>query len=146
MSTCNICFEGEIRKKVSYLELCSFCLICFLILQPEWKLADPICTFLFSVFVVITTLTIMRDILVVLMEGTYENHYMGWLSCQIKTIMILSLSEISQSWYYNYQGSDITIRHNTITIFKSYSIVICFIDFINWTTCKDTQHYYPLKY
>ena len=32
-------------------------------------MADPICTFLFSVFVLITTITIVRDILVVLMEG-----------------------------------------------------------------------------
>lgn len=32
-------------------------------------MADPICTFLFSLFVLCTTFTIMRDILVVLMEG-----------------------------------------------------------------------------
>ncbi|GFO20848.1 Zinc transporter 2 [Plakobranchus ocellatus] len=38
--------------------------------RPEWKIADPICTFLFSLFVLITTITILRDILVVLMEGT----------------------------------------------------------------------------
>ncbi|KAL4218001.1 hypothetical protein ACF0H5_022739 [Mactra antiquata] len=37
--------------------------------KPEWKLADPICTFLFSVIVLATTITILRDILVVLMEG-----------------------------------------------------------------------------
>ncbi|XP_046339384.1 zinc transporter 2-like isoform X1 [Haliotis rufescens] len=41
--------------------------------KPEWKIADPICTFLFSVFVVVTTVTILRDILVVLMEGTPRN-------------------------------------------------------------------------
>lgn len=41
---------------------------CFLS-QPEYKMADPICTFLFSLFVLGTTFTIMRDILVVLMEG-----------------------------------------------------------------------------
>lgn len=40
-----------------------------LLLQPEWKIADPVCTFVFSVLVLITTITIMRDILVVLMEG-----------------------------------------------------------------------------
>ncbi|XP_067666088.1 proton-coupled zinc antiporter SLC30A2-like [Haliotis asinina] len=41
--------------------------------KPEWKMADPICTFVFSVFVVVTTVTILRDILVVLMEGTPRN-------------------------------------------------------------------------
>lgn len=38
--------------------------------KPTWKIADPICTFLFSVLVLFTTLTILKDILLVLMEGT----------------------------------------------------------------------------
>ncbi|KAK9526630.1 hypothetical protein VZT92_015315 [Zoarces viviparus] len=38
--------------------------------KPEYKIADPICTFLFSIFVLCTTITILRDILLVLMNGT----------------------------------------------------------------------------
>ncbi|XP_036372097.1 zinc transporter 2-like [Megalops cyprinoides] len=38
--------------------------------KPECKLIDPICTFLFSFLVLGTTLTILRDVLTVLMEGT----------------------------------------------------------------------------
>ncbi|XP_046759675.1 zinc transporter 2 [Gallus gallus] len=38
--------------------------------KPEYKYVDPICTFLFSVLVLGTTLTILRDVLLVLMEGT----------------------------------------------------------------------------
>ncbi|XP_008939111.1 PREDICTED: zinc transporter 8, partial [Merops nubicus] len=38
--------------------------------KPEYKIADPICTFVFSIFVLATTITILRDILMVLMEGT----------------------------------------------------------------------------
>ncbi|XP_022073557.1 zinc transporter 8 [Acanthochromis polyacanthus] len=38
--------------------------------KPEYKIADPICTFLFSVLVLCTTFTIIKDILIVLMEGT----------------------------------------------------------------------------
>ncbi|XP_025089498.1 zinc transporter 2-like [Pomacea canaliculata] len=38
--------------------------------KPEWKIADPICTFLFSIFVLVTTLNILRDITLILMEGT----------------------------------------------------------------------------
>ncbi|CAD5115078.1 DgyrCDS4093 [Dimorphilus gyrociliatus] len=37
--------------------------------KPEWKIADPICTFFFSILVLITTITILRDTLNVLMEG-----------------------------------------------------------------------------
>lgn len=41
--------------------------------KPEYKIADPICTFLFSALVMFTTLTIMRDALHVLMEGFPRN-------------------------------------------------------------------------
>ncbi|XP_038654443.1 zinc transporter 2-like isoform X3 [Scyliorhinus canicula] len=38
--------------------------------QPEYKIVDPICTFLFSVLVLVTTVSILRDVLCILMEGT----------------------------------------------------------------------------
>ncbi|XP_046383417.1 zinc transporter 2-like isoform X2 [Ischnura elegans] len=37
--------------------------------KPSWAIVDPICTFLFSVLVLMTTITILRDVLIVLMEG-----------------------------------------------------------------------------
>lgn len=36
---------------------------------PSWYIIDPICTFLFSVLVMITTFTILKDTMLVLMEG-----------------------------------------------------------------------------
>uniref|UniRef100_A0A8V5GMP1 Solute carrier family 30 member 2 n=1 Tax=Melopsittacus undulatus TaxID=13146 RepID=A0A8V5GMP1_MELUD len=38
--------------------------------KPEYKYVDPACTFLFSALVLGTTLSILRDVLLVLMEGT----------------------------------------------------------------------------
>ncbi|KAM6964928.1 zinc transporter 2 [Aplochiton taeniatus] len=37
--------------------------------RPEYKIADPICTFLFSIFVLCTTVTILKDVFRILMEG-----------------------------------------------------------------------------
>ncbi|XP_030046015.1 zinc transporter 2-like [Microcaecilia unicolor] len=37
--------------------------------KPQYKIADPICTFLFSIFVLGTTMTILKDVFWVLMEG-----------------------------------------------------------------------------
>jgi zinc transporter 2 len=37
---------------------------------PEWSIADPICTFIFSVIVIFTTVPIVKDCIAVLMEGT----------------------------------------------------------------------------
>uniref|UniRef100_A0A1B6H9H4 Zinc transporter 2 n=1 Tax=Homalodisca liturata TaxID=320908 RepID=A0A1B6H9H4_9HEMI len=36
---------------------------------PDWSIVDPICTFLFSIIVLCTTMAILRDTLNVLMEG-----------------------------------------------------------------------------
>jgi len=38
--------------------------------KPEWKIADPICTFLFSVLVLFTTVPIFGDMMRLLLEGT----------------------------------------------------------------------------
>ena len=37
--------------------------------KPEWKIADPICTFLFSILVMITTIPIFCDCMRILMES-----------------------------------------------------------------------------
>ncbi|CAL1547717.1 unnamed protein product [Lymnaea stagnalis] len=37
--------------------------------DDKFRLADPICTFLFSIIVLITTITVLRDALLVIMEG-----------------------------------------------------------------------------
>ncbi|XP_044741771.1 zinc transporter 2-like isoform X2 [Chrysoperla carnea] len=37
--------------------------------KPEWRMVDPICTFLFSILVLATTYAIIKDTLLVLMEG-----------------------------------------------------------------------------
>jgi zinc transporter 2 len=41
--------------------------------RPSWSLADPLCTLLFSVIVLYTTLRMIGDIVQVLMEGTPAN-------------------------------------------------------------------------
>ncbi|CAI9598442.1 unnamed protein product [Staurois parvus] len=55
---------GDLFQSISV--LISAFLIYF---KPQYKIADPICTFIFSIFVLATTITILRDVLVVLMEG-----------------------------------------------------------------------------
>ncbi|XP_060872413.1 proton-coupled zinc antiporter SLC30A2-like isoform X1 [Metopolophium dirhodum] len=37
--------------------------------RPDWKIVDPICTFMFSLLVLVTTFNILRDTMIVLMEG-----------------------------------------------------------------------------
>ncbi|KAF5283402.1 hypothetical protein FQA39_LY04778 [Lamprigera yunnana] len=37
--------------------------------KPQWNIVDPICTFIFSILVIFTTFAIIKDALLVLMEG-----------------------------------------------------------------------------
>lgn len=37
--------------------------------NEEWKIMDPVCTILFSIVVLISTIYICRDIILILMEG-----------------------------------------------------------------------------
>ena len=38
--------------------------------KPHWVIVDPICTFIFSVLVLATTISILRNTLAVIMEAT----------------------------------------------------------------------------
>lgn len=42
-----------------------FCAAVVVYFKPEWRLADPICTFIFSVIVLYTTVTILKDAVLV---------------------------------------------------------------------------------
>lgn len=59
-----------------YFKCCYSQILYFLIdiyFQKDWAVADPICTLLFSVIVLFTTVYIIRDALVVLLEGRPSN-------------------------------------------------------------------------
>lgn len=42
-----------------------FCAAIIIYFKPSWQLADPICTFIFSIIVLWTTITIMKDAVLV---------------------------------------------------------------------------------
>ena len=46
--------------------------------KPQWKIVDPICTFIFSLLVLGTTISILRNTMNVLMEGEFYNILGGW--------------------------------------------------------------------
>jgi solute carrier family 30 (zinc transporter), member 2 len=57
---------------------------------PKYKIADPICTFLFSIMVFATTCPILKDIFFVLMEGMMINNvlYKSYFSKKIKLLRL----------------------------------------------------------
>lgn len=60
--------------------------ILYVIIQPNFRLADPICTFLFSGLVLTTTIGLIRDASHVLMEGVPRNIQYHELRRDLKSI------------------------------------------------------------
>lgn len=56
-----------------------FCAAIIIYFKPTWQLADPICTFIFSIIVLCTTLTILKDaVLVILILLSMSYIYFVW--------------------------------------------------------------------
>ena len=43
---------------------------CFILYEPKWTIADPICTVFFSIIVCFTVYPVVKDCINVLMEGS----------------------------------------------------------------------------
>lgn len=43
--------------------------------KPEWNIIDPICTFMFSILVLLTTLNIMKDAILVSVCSSLESRW-----------------------------------------------------------------------
>lgn len=54
---------------------------------PSWYLADPICTFVFSVIVLLTTFRILKDTTMVLMEAT--PNYLDYKEVNVVFVILL---------------------------------------------------------
>uniref|UniRef100_A0A452V3Z5 Proton-coupled zinc antiporter SLC30A8 n=1 Tax=Ursus maritimus TaxID=29073 RepID=A0A452V3Z5_URSMA len=59
---------GDLLQSVSVLT--SALIIYF---KPDYKMADPICTFVFSILVLTSTITVLKDFSILLMEGVPKN-------------------------------------------------------------------------
>ena len=69
--------------------------------QPDWKLADPACTFLFSVLVLFSTVNILRDAILVLMEGEFEVHAPALLATMLNLLYLVRMY-IGQEQHRNF--------------------------------------------
>ncbi|GFN93323.1 Zinc transporter 2 [Plakobranchus ocellatus] len=54
--------------------------------DPRFRLADPICTFLFSLLVLVTTVTVLRDTLLVMMEAVPRDLSLEGLKQDLRSI------------------------------------------------------------
>ena len=69
--------------------------------KPEWKIADPICTFLFSILVMFTTVPIFKDCMRILMETAPSEIEVLEVYKSIKEVSIKNL----KFYLFPYPGS-----------------------------------------
>ncbi|KAG3175288.1 hypothetical protein PC128_g17839 [Phytophthora cactorum] len=72
-------------------------------LKPEWQIADPIATFVFSILVLFTTVGIVRDSLHILMEGSPEGMdteeiELGLRACSSVIGQIINIESSARHW------------------------------------------------
>ncbi|XP_038078882.1 zinc transporter 2-like [Patiria miniata] len=69
-----------------------------IIVKPTWKIADPICTFVFSILVLITTILILRDAIQVLMEGVPRHINLKDLHMDLKSLPHVKMAHGLHVW------------------------------------------------
>ncbi|XP_053239937.1 probable proton-coupled zinc antiporter SLC30A3 [Podarcis raffonei] len=77
--------------------------------KPQYKIADPISTFLFSVFVVGSTVTILRDVFRVLMEGSPRG-------VEFKAVKEVLLSVKGVKGAHNLHLWALTLSHHVVAV------------------------------
>ncbi|XP_074652798.1 proton-coupled zinc antiporter SLC30A2-like [Tubulanus polymorphus] len=65
---------------------------------PGAKIADPICTFLFSILVLITTLTVLRDVITVIMEGVPKSISVKKVKTSLEKISGVKMAHSLHVW------------------------------------------------
>ena len=54
--------------------------------DPRWFIADPICTFVFAILVLMTTIKILRDISDILMERVPRGHDFDTIATSLRQV------------------------------------------------------------
>jgi zinc transporter 2 len=61
-------------------------------IEPSWNIADPICTFIFTILCLFTTIPIFKDCMIILMEATPK--YFSVVDCFNELVEVETVEEI----------------------------------------------------
>ena len=91
--------------------------------RPDLKIADPICTFVFSILVTITTLNILRDAVHILMEGAPSN-----VKIEEVKVFLLNHPEVKQIhdlriWSINSTRTCLSV-HLSVDLLGKYDVLL----------------------
>ncbi|TMS21488.1 Zinc transporter 2 [Larimichthys crocea] len=77
---------------------------------PEYKVADPICTFLFSVLVLGTTLPVTKDVFRILMEGAPQHVHFGAVRDLLLSVRGVTAVHSLHMWSLNMTHSLLSVH------------------------------------
>ncbi|CAN9502401.1 unnamed protein product [Ophioblennius macclurei] len=91
---------------------------------PEYKVADPICTFLFSVVVLLTTLPVTKDVFRILMQGAPQDLNFSAVKEQLRSVKGVSDIHNLHMWSLNMNHSLLSVHVDTEEEADSQKILI----------------------
>ncbi|XP_063591806.1 proton-coupled zinc antiporter SLC30A2-like [Penaeus indicus] len=89
---------------------------------PEYKIADPILTFVFGFIVVVTTLPILRDLAHVLMEGTPRNVDYGALLNDLEGLPGVRTVHNLHIWSLTLDKNALSVHLGIVSVFMNVSV------------------------
>jgi zinc transporter 2 len=123
---------------------------------PEYSIADPICTFVFSIIIIFTTIRILRECIAVLMEGSPVEFNIDKLKHDLKRVKgvievhdlhvwSLSVGKLSLSCHLVSNNPQVSLAKANKLIRKKYNITHSTIqvelnDKVNNYDCKHDLH------
>ncbi|XP_064470714.1 proton-coupled zinc antiporter SLC30A2-like isoform X2 [Ornithodoros turicata] len=78
--------------------------------KPQYKIADPICTFIFSALVMCTTIPIMRDAVIILMEGFPRDMNYVSLKSALQSIKGVRMAHSLHVWSLTLQKNALAVH------------------------------------
>lgn len=121
-----------------------------------WHMADPVCTYLFSILVIFTTIRIVRDCIRVLMEGTPKDIEINDFRDQLLLvdnveeihdlhIWSLSIGKPTMSVHIFVKGGKNEVLKSTTKICRKYGIYHSTIQIEDWKS-KDHPNYIQCRH
>ncbi|KAG0428166.1 hypothetical protein HPB47_024840 [Ixodes persulcatus] len=85
--------------------------------KPEYKIADPICTFVFSALVLFTTVSILRDAVVILMEGFPKDLAYSTVKAALQSLKGVRMAHSLHVW-------SLTLDRNALAVHLAVAVSI----------------------
>lgn len=122
--------------------------------KPEWRIADPLCTYLFSIIVVCTTIPVVKECTFVLLEGSPDSldaeeittdllNIQGVVDMHDFHLWAISINKFSLSAHLTSLTPLKTLQDATLMLRNKYNL---FHTTIQVESVEDSKHHFKCEH